>query len=114
LESYSPPAMLPDAGVAGGGPALRKSSKVLGWVLAAMAGGVALAQSAGGDFAITRQVIAGGGSSAQGGDFGVAATAAQAAAGISSGGEFTVSGGFHVPAPRGDPLFSDGFEGVLP
>ena len=93
---------------------MRKSSKVLGWVVAATAGGVALAQSAGGDFAITRQVIAGGGASAQGGDFGVAATAAQATAGTSSGGEYTLIGGFHVPVPRGDPLFSDGFEGVLP
>ncbi len=93
---------------------MRKTSKVLGWALATVAGGVALAQSSGGDFAITRQVIAGGGTSAQGGDFGLAATAAQSAPGISSGGDFTVSGGFHVPAPRGDPLFSDGFEGVLP
>lgn len=93
---------------------MRKSSKVLGWALAATAGGVALAQSTGGDFAITRQVIAGGGSSAQGGEFGVAATAAQPAVGISSGGDYTLSGGFHVPVPRGDPLFSDGFEGVLP
>lgn len=93
---------------------MRKSSKILGWALAASAGGVALAQSAGGDFAITRQVVAGGGASAQGGDFGLAATAAQSTLGISSGGDFTVRGGFHVPAPRGDPLFSDGFEGVLP
>ena len=93
---------------------MRKSSKVLGWVVAATAGGVALAQSAGGDFAITRQVIAGGGTSAQGGDFGVAATAAQPARGTSSGGDVTVRGGFHVPVPRGDTLFSDGFEGVLP
>ena len=106
--------MLPDAGEAGGGPGLRKSSKILGWALAAAVAGSALAQSSGGDFAITRQVIAGGGTSAQGGDFGLAGTAAQAAPGVSSGGAFTVRGGFHVPAPRGDPLFSDGFEGVLP
>ena len=44
---------------------MRKSSNVLGWVLVATAGGVALAQSAGGDFAITRKVIAGGGTSAE-------------------------------------------------
>lgn len=106
--------MLPDAGEAGRGPGLRKSSTILCWALAAAIAGSALAQSAGGDFAITREVIAGGGGSAQGGDFGVAATAAQPATGVSSGGDFTVRGGFHVPVARGDPLFSDGFEGVLP
>jgi len=108
------PAMLSDPGEVGGGPGLRKSSKVLGWALAAAAAGNVLAQSAGGDFAITRQVIAGGGTSAQGGGFGLAGTAAQATPGVSGGGDFTVRGGFHVPVPRGDPLFSDGFEGVLP
>lgn len=92
---------------------MRTSSKIVAWALAAVAGGGSLAQSAGGDFAITRQVIAGGGASASAGDFGVVGTAGQSAPGISSGGDFTIRGGFHVPADRDDALFSDGFEGIV-
>lgn len=90
-------------------------SRNMRWIGLAMAcAGTALAQSSGGDFAITRQVIAGGGASASGGGFAAAATNGQASVDVATGGAFAVRGGFHVPADLNDPLFSDGFEGVAP
>lgn len=77
--------------------------------------GTALAQSAGGDFAITREVVAGGGGRATGGSFIATTTTAQPVAALSSGGDFVLSGGFQVPAgpapPLGPDIFRDGFEG---
>ena len=84
---------------------------------------LASAQSTGGEFAITRDVIAGGGARATGGDFSVVSTVAQPASGpapggMASGGVFTLRGGFHLPTgeapPLGNDIFNDGFEGSTP
>ena len=84
------------------------------WIsLAAACAGTALAQSSGGDFTITRQVVSGGGSAASGDGLTVVATAGQASVGLATGDPFAVRGGFHVPAEI-DALFSDGFEGATP
>lgn len=71
-----------------------------------------LAQSSGGDFAITRSVIAGGGGDSSGGLFRLRGTVGQSVAGdTASGGEFAVRGGFWMSlAERPDPVFTDGFE----
>jgi hypothetical protein len=89
---------------------------VFAFGLALVATPVATAQSTGGDFALTRSVVAGGGRAAEAGPFRAASTLAQPALGTASGGDFVLSGGFHVPtgiAPGG-PIFADGFEGVSP
>jgi hypothetical protein len=53
------------------------------------------AAQAGGQFAITQSVIAGGGANSNSVNFGVTGTAAQAAAGVNStGDQFSVTGGF--------------------
>lgn len=79
-------------------------------VLAASAG--VLAQSSGGDFTITRYVIAGGGGDSTGGDYSLSSTIAQPLAGTqSNGGGFRLTGGFRVPlTDRTDALFRNGFE----
>ena len=87
----------------------------LTFVLACLAfAGTAIAQSSGGDFALTRDVIAAGGGQAAGGDFAIVGTTAQAVPGIAQGGDSTLRGGFHLPAadtpPQGSDIFSNGFE----
>lgn len=79
----------------------------------ALATPVVLAQSSGGEFSVTRSVIASGGATATGGAFSLTGTIGQSATAVSSGGEFTVSGGFwpRTPLDRPDPVFLDGFEG---
>lgn len=85
------------------------------WIaLATACAGVAVAQSSGGDFATTRQVIAGGGNAASGAGFTVVTTAGQPSVELAAGGPFVVRGGFHVPAELTDTLFSDSFEGATP
>lgn len=85
------------------------------WIgLAMVSAGTALAETSGADFAITRQVIASGGSSAGGGAFATVTTSGQASVDVASGGAFILRGGFHVPADLNDPLFSNGFEGATP
>ena len=69
------------------------------------------AQLAGGEFAITRSVIAAGGGRSAGGEFAITGTIGQAEAGTSSGGAFFLSGGFWAPGERDETLFQDGFEG---
>jgi hypothetical protein len=72
----------------------------------------AVAQSQGGAYRITREVIAGGGSTADGGAFRLVGTVAQYAAAEQAGGGFRLRGGFHAPtgAPSGR-IFADSFEG---
>lgn len=76
--------------------------------------GLASAQSTGGNYGITRAVIAGGGARAIGGDYTAVTTIGQPAPGTQSGGDFVLRGGFHVvassAAPRADPIFSHDFE----
>lgn len=83
-------------------------------VLLAAVCGTAFAQSAGGDFAVKRSRIAGGGGESSGGDVIVTGTAGQHDAGEAmQGGDLRVLGG--VWPERGVPLpaalFGDGFEG---
>jgi len=83
---------------------------VIGLVLLASAG--ALAQSAGGDFEITKSTIDGGGGTSTGGDFSLTGTIGQADASpvISTGGDFALAGGFWASAEILDLLFKDSFE----
>jgi hypothetical protein len=74
----------------------------------------AFAQSSGGAFTITKQVIAGGGGEVQGAPYTAVVTIGQALAGTQSGGTFQLIGGFHAPAvalpPTDDAVFKDSFE----
>jgi hypothetical protein len=74
---------------------------------------VAFAQSSGGTFTITKQVIASGGE-VQGAPYAAVVTMGQAVAGMQSGGTFQLIGGFHAPAvappPTDDAVFKDSFE----
>ncbi len=70
----------------------------------------AIAQSSGGEFSITRSVIAAGGSTSTGGDFSLTGTVGQSVVARSQGGQFSVSGGFWAPGQRADMLFRNGFE----
>lgn len=92
----------------------RRSATLLWIALATACAGVAVAQSSGGEFAITRQVIAGGGNAASGAGFTAVSTAGQPSVEVAVGGPFVVRGGFHVPAELTDTLFSDSFEGATP
>lgn len=74
-------------------------------------------QAKGTGFAVSRHVVAGGGGTSTGGAFAVSGTLGQPDADPlqpSSGGVFAVAGGFWpgiaAAAPRGDPLFANGFE----
>ena len=70
----------------------------------------AWAQSGGGDFEITRSVIAGGGGASSGGDFAVQGTLGQSQAGESIGGGFLLQGGFWASGTTADLLFASSFE----
>lgn len=76
-------------------------------VCVAPAGGTPLQ---GGDFSVTRSVIAGGGGAAAGGQFSLTGTIGQAEAQpqAATGGGFTLAGGFWARAS--DLIFSDSFE----
>ena len=91
----------------------RRTATLFRLTLATACVGSALAQSSGGDFTITRQVVAGGGSAASGDGFTAVATPGQLSVDPATGGRFVVRSGFHVPADV-DSLFSDGFEGATP
>ena len=68
-------------------------------------------QSSGGDFTITRSVIAGGGGVSTGGGFLLRGTTGQLESGTSTGGDFSLRGGFWAPsAPLTELVFLDGFE----
>ncbi len=83
-------------------------------LLALLATCAVQAQSQGGDFAITRQAIAGGGGRSQADAFVLESTIAQATAVPATGGGFTLSGGFQQPTGAsqvpGSDIFSNGFE----
>jgi hypothetical protein len=70
------------------------------------------AQSAGGRFTITKEVIGGGGGRHEAGPVTLTSTVAQPAAATHAGGRFRLSGGFHQPrtATREDSIFRNGFE----
>jgi hypothetical protein len=73
--------------------------------------GACLAQSAGGDFALTAYSIAGGGGQSTSQEFSAEVTVAQPlAAGGMSGGVYDVLAGFQQDDGVDDALFSDGFE----
>lgn len=94
---------------------MRAGLVVVGGLVALGAAGLAWAQAAGGDFVITRQVIAGGGAVATGDATASVSTIGQPAPGTSSGGDFVLRGGFHLPTPASDgAIFRDGFEGAVP
>jgi hypothetical protein len=80
------------------------------FVLAVLAATV-LAQSSGGDFAITKSSIDNGGGVSAGGEFSLTGTIGQPDANpqVSSGGGFMVAGGFWAKAH--DVIFKSGFEG---
>ena len=78
--------------------------------LGVVLGSAAIAQSTGGNYAVTSQSIAGGGGYSDGGAFTLEATTGQTDAGSSlSGGIYEVAGGFQ-PVANDDSVFSDGFE----
>ncbi|MEM9529952.1 MAG: hypothetical protein AAGA23_03475 [Pseudomonadota bacterium] len=81
-------------------------------IAAAVAGPGAAQQSSGGEFTITRSVIAGGGGNQSGGEFAVTGVTGQAAVGQSEGGEFSLKGGFFASdvQPLSGEIFLDGFE----
>ena len=73
---------------------------------------IALAQSSGGDFEITKSTIDSGGGTSSGGDFSMTGTIGQHDANWqpSTGEGFSVTGGFWVDAGVSDAIFKDGFE----
>lgn len=67
----------------------------------------------GGDYRITRGLIAGGGGEAGNTDYRVGVSVGQALAGTVSGGDYTLRGGYWQPlpgAPAGEAIYADGFE----
>jgi hypothetical protein len=67
----------------------------------------------GGNYELSRQVIAGGGQRCSGGSYALIGTVAQAHAGTTPalGASYRLSGGFHIPmVPLTDELFRNGFE----
>lgn len=92
---------------------LRKSLLTLA-ALSVLLTGIVLhahAQSSGGNFALTKFAVVGGGGAGTGGAFAVVTTAGRPA-GVHSGGVFQLVGGFHLPATDVGAvrLFCDGFE----
>jgi hypothetical protein len=77
---------------------------------------LAIAQSTGGDFVITKHTIDGGGGSSSGGGFSLTGTIGQADASTqpSTGGGFSVAGGFWAYSVElGEVIFKDGFETIV-
>ena len=91
----------------GSGPHLTRMMLVVIAVAASSATG-----QSGGDFRISRSVVAGGSGTAAAGDFGSDQTLGQADAGRLSGGAFVVKGGFWAEQTEALPplIFADGFE----
>ena len=95
---------------------MRHLTKTLPIALLSIAGSVAYAQSAGGEFAITNSTIDNGGGRSSGGKFVVTASIGQPDASLqtASGGNFQITGGFWASGevvPPGNLMFADGFEG---
>ena len=80
----------------------------LGW-LALLTPIVALAQSSGGSFEITRSTVDPAAVALSGGAFALTATVGQPATAPVSAGSFELIGGFNAVGP-GDVIFSNGFE----
>ena len=80
-------------------------------ILSVLITAIALAQSSGGDFEITKSTIDNGGGTSVGGEFSLSGTIGQpdAVSQVLSGGEFLLAGGFWAKAI--DRIFGDGFEG---
>ena len=79
---------------------------------ALLAVGAAAAESQGGAFRMTREVVAGGGAAATGGALRLVGTIAQPSAAEQQGGSYRLRGGFHVPTGgTSGRIFADGFEG---
>lgn len=74
---------------------------------------VALAQLQGGEYAITRSSIDGGGSTATGGDFSLTGSTGQPDAGsmLSEDRDYVLAGGFWARRNVLELIFEDGFEG---
>lgn len=81
-------------------------------ILAFLISILALAQTSGGDFEITKSTIDGGGGTSSGGEFSITGTIGQPDANkqISSGAGFSVAGGFWANATVVDMIFKDSFE----
>ena len=81
-------------------------------ILSVLITSIALAQSSGGDFEITKSTIDSGGGTFAGGDFSLNGTIGQPDANsqISTGGKFALAGGFWANATVVDTIFKDGFE----
>jgi hypothetical protein len=93
---------------------MNRSRTFLALTLVSIAAPSSLAQSQGGQFAITKSTLDGGGGVSSQGSFEVRGTIGQPDASLQSavGGIFTVTGGFWAgsgAAPE-DLIFSDGFE----
>ena len=66
---------------------------------------------AGGDYAITRSAVAGGGREASAGTWSLSGTVGQPlASAAATGGGYALRGGFQLPAGSPSAIFSDGFE----
>lgn len=65
----------------------------------------------GGDYVLTKQVLAGGGGHASGGSYALVVTVGQSVAGQTDAEPYIKQQGFHAGlAPRPDSLFTDSFE----
>jgi hypothetical protein len=81
-------------------------------ILSVLITAIALAQSSGGNFEITKSTIDNGGGISSGGVFFLTGTIGQPDANprISTGGEFALAGGFWANATVVDTIFKDSFE----
>ena len=94
------------------GARIRRAARAGCASLLLLASALALAQSSGGSYAISRQVIGGGGARATGGVYVLVGTAAQATAGSTDTATLRLTSGFHAPASEPLPaaIFRSGFE----
>jgi hypothetical protein len=81
-------------------------------ILSVLITAIALGQSSGGDFKITKSTIDSGGGTSSGDNFSLTGTIGQPDANrqISTGGGFTLAGGFWASATVIDTIFKDSFE----
>jgi hypothetical protein len=81
-------------------------------ILSVLVTAIALAQSSGGDFKITKSTIDNGGGTSVGGEYSLNGTIGQPDANpqISTGDKFALAGGFWANATVVDTIFKDGFE----
>ena len=82
------------------------------YTLSVLVTAVALAQSSGGNFEITKSTIDSGGGTSLGGDFTLTGSIGQPDANrqISTGGGFALAGGFWASASAVGTIFKDSFE----